>query len=404
MIGDGKKVYFLVNLVQDVNVIRGLVYLTARETDAEIGFLVSQAFLKRDRQKVWQREVATMASDTGATMHLFASPGEAYAVLSGGSGVIFSASESNLTAHEETAGVFRVAPAGYLRVTLQHGFECIGFSQSREHVISHGRNVSFFADVICGWFEESALTSLTASERSKLYVTGPSTLLQRSGLAPDHPAQSGGLVCENLHSVRLRASGDHQTSFMGIFFAFCAEMGKRSEQVTLRPHPGGQYVLKNNVVLPDNVRLNSLPLFKANMAGHRFGISAPSTIVFDMILAGIPVGLWRDPGGVMDTRNYDGLMEISTLEDWLAFERDVRLRPEMIIRRQEAFLRRLPMPTNPDEVYRRFARLIAAALAGLGTVQEDRHRIPRALRDGIESLPEKRPVVLSNDVLIETAA
>ena len=401
MAGKGKTVFFVINLVQDVNIVRGLVYLTARETDASIGFLVSEAFLKRDRQKIWQREVAVMAADTNASMHLFGSVGEAYAVIRDGSGIIFAASESNLTAHRETSEIFRAAPPTYLRVTLQHGFECVGFLQSREHVISHGRSIAFSADIICGWFDIDALTSLSASQRAKLYVSGPPTLLQQPGRAANHPPQSGGLVCENLHSVRLRASGDHKSSFMSMFFAFCAKLADRDEMVTLRPHPGGQYVLKNNIALPGNVRLNNLPLYNVNLAGYSYGISAPSTIVFDMVLAGIPVGLWCDPGGVMDASNYDGLTVISTLDDWLAFERDARIRPEMIIDRQDAFLRRLSMPSDPDEIYRRFSRLIVAGLAGL----EDRSSQRAGHKDAAQPVPQGpiRPVCLSDDLLVEAS-
>jgi hypothetical protein len=404
--GSGKRIIFAINLVQDVNIVRGLAYLAARETDAQIGFLVSQAFLKRDRQKIWQREVALMAAATGATMHLFGSVNEAYAVLEGGGGIIVAASESNLAAHRETAEIFEVAPASYLRVTLQHGFECIGFLQSREHVISHGRNISFSADVVCSWFGAASLTSLTASQRAKLYVTGPPTLLQQPSFNKEQSPVAGGLVCENLHSVRLKASGDHKTSFMNIFFDFCTEMATRSQAVTLRPHPGGQYVLKNNVPLPPNVHLNMQPSSQLNMASYSFGISAPSTIIFDMILAGIPVGLWRDPAGIMDASNYDGLTEISTLDDWLGFERDVRLRREMIIDRQDAFLRRLDMPLDPDEIYRRFARLIVAGLAGVDARPGDDHRAIRSggILSSSAAKRVKRPVVLSKDVLVEPNA
>lgn len=406
MAGEAKTVFFVINLVQDVNIVRGLVYLTARETEASIGFLVSQAFLKRDRLKIWQGELAAMAAATDATIHIFGSAAEAYAVLEGKSGLIFAASESNLEAHRETAEIFQTAPPSFLRVTLQHGLECIGFLQSREHVLSHGRNISFNAEVVCGWAPASALTSLTASQRSKLYVTGPPTLLLKPRSGSDLQAQSGGLVCENMHSVRLRASGDHKSSFMGIFFDFCAEMEKRSEMVTLRPHPGGQYVLKNKISLPGNVRLNNRPISDINMRGYRFGISAPSTVVFDMVLAGIPVGLWRDPGGVMDASNYDGLTEISTLDDWLAFERDVRVRPQMILDRQDRFLRRLAMPIDPEEVYRRFARLIIAGLHGLhGNPADPRWTTnPAAASSWSDGKRIKRPAALSDDVLVEVRA
>lgn len=361
-----KKIYFIINLLQDLNVVRGIVYLAVRETEAGIGFLVSDTFLKRDERKIWQVELATLAAEVGASLHVFGTTSEAYAVLQGGSGMIFAASESSLSAHWQTHDLLRAAPSGYLRVTLQHGFECVGFKQSREHIAAHGRNISFAADVICGWFDAPALTSLTASQRSKLYVSGPPMLLlSQPGLHPEHPPQTGGIVCENLHSVRLNATGDHKTSFMDTFFDFCGEMAKSGSEVTLRPHPGGQYVLKNNVELPANVRLNNLPMYHVNLKGYAYGISAPSTVVFDMVLARIPVGVWRDPGGVMDAGNYDGLTEISTLDDWLAFERDARLRPEMLLDRQATFLGKLAMPTEPAEVYRRFARLLVAGTSGV---------------------------------------
>jgi hypothetical protein len=398
-IGAGRSVYFLINLVQDVSILRPLVHLTARETAAHIGLLISDAFIKRDGQKIWQREVAALAGDTGASLHLYGSSAEANAVLDGDSGMIFAASESNLPAHDETSGVFRTAPPTYIRVTLQHGFECIGFVQSREHVMSHGRNVSFSADIICGWFERDSLTSLVASERSKLYVTGPPALLQPKGSRDGPPLSRSGLVCENMHSVRLRASGDHKSSFMDVFFNFCRVMEERGEGVTLRPHPGGQFVLKNKVALPQNVELNMMPLYAFDMTAYRFGISAPSTIVFDMVLAGIPVGVWRDPAGIMDASNYEGLTEIRTVDDWLAFERDVRLRPEMILERQEAFLRKLAMPKDPAEIYRRFTRLIVACLTGgRGDLRSF------ISSDAIRAQQKVRPAVLTNDVLVEASA
>lgn len=399
-VGEGRNVAFLLNLVQDANILRPLIYLTARETSAQIRLLVSDGFKKRDRQKIWQREVAALATATGASLHLYGSPAEAHAVLAGGSGMIFAASESNLAAHHETSGVFQSAPSTYLRVTLQHGLECIGFVQSREHILSHGRNISFSADVVCSWFEPESLSSLTASQRSKVYVTGPPTLLQQTRRRPDKSPARGGLVCENMHSVRLRASGDHKSSFMETFVAFCRAMEARAQEVTLRPHPGGQYVLKNKVDLPRNVKLDMLPLYESDLGDYQFGISAPSTIIFDMVLAGIPVAVWRDPAGVMDASNYDGLTEISTLRDWLAFERDVRLRPTLLLERQRKFVQRLRMPTDPDEIYRRFARLIVAGLAGLPGDVSPRRSEPRGQPKVMKAIAP-RPASLSGDQLVE---
>ncbi len=362
--GKGKTVFFVFNLLQDVNIVRGLVYLTARETGAAIAFLVSEAFLKRDGRRIWQGVIAAMAADVGATLYLFADSRQAQAVLGDGSGIIFAASESTLPAHGETAEVFRVAPAGYLRITLQHGLECVGFAQSREHSIRHGRNVGFNADIICSWFEEGKLTSLAASQRSKVYVSGPPTQLQARKRPPDHPPTAGGLVCENLHSVRLGVSGENRTSFAQTFLSFCERMSERHEPVTLRPHPGGQYLLKNRLELPDNVVINNLPSFDVDLPAYAYGVSPPSSVILDMVLARIPVAVWRDPAGTMDLSNYAGLAVVSTLDEWLQFERDARVRREDFLERQDAFLNSLGMPTQPADVYRRLARLIVAGLEG----------------------------------------
>jgi hypothetical protein len=114
--------------------------------------------------------------------------------------------------------------------------------------------------------------------------------------------------------------------------------------------------------------------------------------------------LWRDPDGIMDSSNYDGLTEISTLEDWLAFERDVRVRPEMILDRQAQFLDRVAMPLEPEEVYRRFARLIVAGLEGLRGRPDDPSWTAKASAESRwnEAKQIKRPLALAGDILVES--
>lgn len=357
------SIVFLFNLVQDVSIIRPLAYLVRRETDHEIVFLVSHGFLDRDRQKIWQRELGQLRADIGAEMSLYATALDAFTILQSRHGFLVAASESSLSGHMATHDVFRAASQGFVRVTLQHGYECVGFLQNREHNLAHGLNVTFAADVLCGWSEAPILSSMPLSERSKLYVTGPSTVLQRGGSSQDN-TELGGIVCENLHSVRLRASGDHGASFMEVFGQFCDAFRDYGLPVTLRPHPGGQYVLKNNVPLLDNVTINNRPIYRANLSSYMFGISAPSTVLLDMLLAGIPTALWHDEHNVMDFSNYEGLTSITTLSDWIAFVRDAVLRRDALIAGQQDFLDRLAMPLNPTDVYARFARLFASGASG----------------------------------------
>lgn len=363
----GRHIVFLLNLLQDVNIIRPLAYLAAREFDGGIAYLASAGFLERDSLRLWQRELGQIAAETGGSLHIYSSPLDALAVLQDRHGILIAASESTLSTHANTHNVFRIAPSGFLKVTLQHGYECVGFLQNREHVIVHGRNIRFAADVVCGWCEARYLTSLAASERPKLYVSGPPMVLNRAAGIGNKPGRRGGLVCENLHSVRLRATGDHGKSFMDTFERFCAALAGTGEGITLRPHPGGMYVIRNNVALPSNVVLNSEPIYKVNLPAFDFGISAPSTVVLDMVLAGIPTAVWRDEQGIMDASNYDGLVPVSSLESWLAFARAAIHDRDAILERQRAFIDRLAMPTDPADVYGRFARLFAGA-SRIGTI------------------------------------
>ena len=210
-------IVFVLNLLQDVSVIRPIAYLAGRELDSSIIFLVSARFLERDALRIWQRELAQIAAETGGSIHLFETAAEGFVVLQGKRGVVIAASESTVSGHSETHNLFRIAPPSFLKVTLQHGFECVGFLQNREQVIAFGRSNTFAADVICGWCEAHTLTQLVASQRPKLYVTGPPMLLNAAPRGNADTPVTGGLVCENLHSARLQATGDHGKSFMDQF-------------------------------------------------------------------------------------------------------------------------------------------------------------------------------------------
>jgi hypothetical protein len=349
------------------------------ELGLSVEFLVSDKFMERDKNGIWRTELAGIAADLDTSISVYESEFTAYRSLQGKNGVLIAASESNLSAHAHTHNVFRVAPTSFLKITLQHGFECVGFLQNREHNIAHGRNVAFAADVVCGWCDPSILRSLAPSERPKLYVTGPSALAATPAAQKTVKVGTGGLVCENLHSVRLNISGDFKAPFMDTFFAFCERLKAEGQSVTLRPHPGGQYVLKNNIVLPENVSLNNRPMYDVDLSQYDFGISAPSSVVLDMVLAGIPAAVWTDEDGVMDASNYDGLTMISTLDDWLAFRRDAAVQPDMLLSRQAAFLERIKMPTDPQDVRERFTRLLTGGAQRIGEIRAKRPRNSRIL-------------------------
>jgi glycosyltransferase involved in cell wall biosynthesis len=352
---------FLINLVQDVNILRPLVFMAARDFRLDCLLLVSAKLTGRDLFGIWRAELEELCSATGSRLVYFEDDRAAAKELDS-HGVIFAGSESHLHNHVTTHSVFRYAPPGYLRVTLQHGFECVGFRHSADHVRAHGFTASFGADLVCSWFGDDHLLSMTASQKRKLVVTGPTAVLQAPSGPVEKTGAEPGLVCENLHSVRLNGAGDFKTEFVAAFDEFCRRLAERDFKVGLRPHPGGQYVLKNNVPLPPNATIENAPMYRIDLRRFAYGISAPSSVLVDMMLAGIPTAVWRDRGGDMDADNYAGLTTVSTPAEWVDFAEAAVADPEPFVRLQQDFLDSQGLILDPAEVYSRFAEIFRAVL------------------------------------------
>lgn len=348
---------FIFNLVQDVNILRPLAVIAQRDFRFRPLFLVSSKLGARDPSLIWLDEVDELALTVGAEIRSFRTEREALDALSA-QGILFAASETHLPNHADAHNIFRVCPPAFLRVTIQHGFECPGYLHGAEHIQLHGATASFGADIICGW-SESSLRSMSASQRSKLFVTGPTSVLQMP-TGSSEPSPSGtGLVCENLHSVRFRGLGERVREFVQTFAQFCERMGK--SKVALRPHPGGQYALKNKVDLPPNAYIENSPLYRVDFRQFAYGISAPSSALIDMLQAGIPTAVWRDESGTMDSDNYAGLTTVASPREWADFAAAAATDPSPFLDRQREFLERSGMVLDPVEVYSRFASLFEAA-------------------------------------------
>jgi hypothetical protein len=350
---------FVINLLQDVSVVRPLAFMAARDFGFSTAFLVGDLFSKQDVSGSWQRELDELATTVGAAILRYDDEMDAWRHLQGKGGLLFAGSESNLAAHAATHRLFRAAPSSFISVALQHGFECVGLLQSRDHDLAHGREVAFAADVVCVWCDDARLTSLAPSQRSKLHVTGPTGLLQSRPRSASR--SSRGLVCENLHSVRFNVAHDLKPDFLAVFSEFCSVLANENREVVLRPHPGGQWVEKNRIDLPKNVTVNNNPIYKVDLSGYAYGVSAPSSILIDMVLAEIPTAVWRGSDGVLDAGNYRGLTQLSSLTDWLDFSREATAHPGRFLEGQKTFLEQQQMPLEPADVYRRYAALFLAA-------------------------------------------
>jgi glycosyltransferase involved in cell wall biosynthesis len=352
---------FAINLLQDVNILRPLVFMATRDFGFSGLLLVSSKFIGRDLFGIWQNELEKLCAETGAQMEIYSQDWEAHRHIQK-SGVIFAASESSLPAHDTTHNLFRYAPPTLLKVTLQHGYECVGFRHSADHVKAHGKTVSFGADIVCAWHGPQSLHSMAPSQRGKLHVTGPSSVLQLPRSPIQRESNAPGIVCENLHSVRLKMAGDFKTEFVDAFGKFCALLAQESGEVVLRPHPGGQYVLKNQVALPFNAEINNAPMYRLDLRQFSYGISAPSSVLIDMLLADIPTAVWRDQGGRMDVDSYADLTAISTPKEWLEFSREAIADPAPFQKLQQSFLKQTAMPLAPQDVFERFSEIFQAVM------------------------------------------
>ncbi|GJD51597.1 hypothetical protein OPKNFCMD_4352 [Methylobacterium crusticola] len=344
-----RLIVFLMNLVQDVSVCRPLIRLVRDEVEADILLLYTDAFLKRDANAIWLPELQEIAAAAGAETAEIAGPYDAVRRLGGRRGLIVAASETDLPAHQICHDVFLCSPPGFLRVTLQHGFECVGFMHNRAHDRAHGAHVGFGADVVVGWTEGDRLFSMRPDQRQKLFVAGPPGLIPGApgmGGAPPapRPPPRRGLVCENLHSVRL--AGASRRSFLDILGDFAAEAQALDVALDLRSHPGGRYLQRTGAAPPEGVRLNTLPLYKQTLGEFAFGISAPSSIVLDLMFADVPAALWQDADEPLDLSNYAGLRVIGGADSWWDFAFEALTDPAGLIAGQRAFLASLGIPAD----------------------------------------------------------
>jgi hypothetical protein len=351
---------FLINLIQDVSILRPLMVMARRDFGFAVRMLVSSKFRSRDQSGTWEAELEILRRELDAEVFFYRTDWDAVRHLDG-SGIIFSASESSVPEHSAAHAVFRYAPPAFLKVTVQHGFECVGFRHNAAHDQAYGSGVSFGADIVCSWQPPQLEPALAASQRAKVEVTGPTAALQTFGRSTAGQRAREGMVCENLHSVRLKSTANLGEKFLWTFTDFCRLIGEDGGEVVLRPHPGGQYVLKNNVELPPNAKINNAPMFRLDLRRFAFGISAPSSVLIDFLCADVPTAIWSDAEGAIDTRNYDGITKVSGAAEWLEFAREAAANPAPFVKLQRRFLADQMMPIEPAEVFSRYASIFQAA-------------------------------------------
>jgi len=238
--------------------------------------------------------------------------------------LLLTASESTAGAHNFGHTVCRVAPPRALRVTMQHGLECVGLRHHRAHDIDLPVGVRFASDIVLTWDETARLPDLHPGEIDKCVPVGViKALAEDAALAAEErwltPAATRPanhrqrlLVAENLHSVRFRSPGRYQR-----FLRFIRTAQHSPDvELTIRSHPASRTLEKQRdanqlLFLDDMLRLGNLATFDSF-------VSPPSTILFDAVLAGVPAAVWTDSVASGDAVNYDGLPAVADYAEWSA--------------------------------------------------------------------------------------
>jgi hypothetical protein len=356
-----KHAVFLVDLNQDVAAFRNVASFFRRESSLAILFIVSENFRKRDALGVWRLELQEICRELNAEVIEVDGVADTIRCLAGKAGLLLSASESALSAHAFNHAVFLAAPNAFVRVTLQHGLECIGFNHNDAHDRTWHHYVGMACDVAASWFEDEALHSVRPDQRSKIITVGPPLGLDSPPpvYRPQPPARKPvvhGLVCENLHSVRF--STDAKNLFVNALSTFARHLEPLNGTIELRPHPGGLYLEKNKIALPRNVRFNRLPLYRQSLDKFSFCISGPSTVLIDLVWADVPVAVWTSGEQSMSIGIYSNLHVVSNEAEWLEFAVAATKEPGPFLEAQAKFIASLKLPSDIPSRYRQLLELV----------------------------------------------
>jgi hypothetical protein len=323
-----RRAVVLLDLLQDFEILRPLlaraaavgspfemtVAVTQRFAKSHLGELVSQ-FLQANEipffTPVGAIDVATALGENKA--------------------LLLTAAESSAAPHVFAHTCCRLAPPRTLRVTIQHGLECVGLRHHRAHDFDFPHGVRFGSDVVLTWDHVEALPNLHPADVDKCVPVGvvKATAERCAALAESRwlNGSSGQrdeidadklrlLVAENLHSVRFKAPERYQR-----FLAFI-DGTRRNHRIdlTMRSHPASRILEKkaesNRLqFLHGILRADDLARF------HQF-VSPPSTVVLDAVCAGVASAVWSDAPELGDTMHYRGLPVVADDGDLQRLLRD----------------------------------------------------------------------------------
>ncbi|WP_288239806.1 hypothetical protein [uncultured Prochlorococcus sp.] len=325
-----KTIYFLLNLLQDLYILRKLIFLFNDDTDYKVEILVTKGFIKRDKDFALTKEIKNIEQEIGINVFYINSNIEIYNKFNNVlKAILISSSESTLDAHAETSNLMKLCKSNIKSITIQHGFECVGFLHNKNHSLHHGSNVGFNADIVCGWIKKEYQRDLINSSKSKYCFLGNPAFINKTSKRTfhklnrqNHRKNKPGLICENIHSARFNNSDKARDQFLNNFLELAELLNSEGKKIAIRPHPAGRFkksVTKNPKTFPKNVLIDNSPSHLIDWSSYGYGISAPSSVVFDMFLSGIPVCIWSDANQSVDISLLRSFPIATSVEELFSF-------------------------------------------------------------------------------------
>ena len=311
-----RTILFLFNLITDLYILRKLIFLCKDDTNYDVVLLITKNFLERDKDKTLINELLLIQNEINVEIFIIRDNVNLYNKLNNViKGILISASEStikNPCPHAETYEIIKICRSNITTITIQHGFECVGFLQNLNHYFIYGNNIGFGSDIICGWIEKQYQRDLIPSSKSKYVFTGNPAYIEKTSKRSFYHKyknlnniEKPGIICENTSSARYRKSNLAKNEFINDFLSLANLLKEKGKTIVLRPHPSSKFkkfILYNTEKLPKNVYIENCLSHKINWNNYSYGISAPSSVILDMYISGLPVCLWRDSAKSVDNK------------------------------------------------------------------------------------------------------
>jgi len=329
-IGSGSarmRVVIVLDLIQDFEVLRPLVTRCAQSPAwSNLWISVSDRIMT---SHLWP-QISTYLDVMQIRWFKPISPLDVVNVLGSERAVLITASESSANGHKFSHTVCQLAHRKTFKITVQHGYECVGLRHHQAHDASLPDGVRFASDVVFTWSANDQLTSMHPSDRAKSIPVGIVKSSAQESAVEDHIGhrlmqtcskltQTASyrriLVAENLHSVRFVDANRYQR-----FLEFIRGLeADRSVNLTLRSHPGKRTLERDETFkgydfLTGTMRAQHFQAFDAF-------VSPPSTIVLDAVLAGVPTAIWSVREELGDCENYAQILAVnacSDIDQWLS--------------------------------------------------------------------------------------